>query len=802
MSEEKSTTSTFWKLINEKSIIIPKLQRDYAQGREKNRAIEQIRTSLIAEIFRAVTEDNPLVLNFIFGTQNNGEFNPIDGQQRLTTLFLFYWYIFARTGDVSGLKQLENFSYETRYTSMRFCKNICKINDCIKDLDFSEETISNQIKTFSWFTGNFKIDPTIKSMLVVLDEFHNKFKDVADVDSIREKLLRDDCPVSFLWLEIPNSLQTSDLYIKMNARGKLLSDFEIFKAKLQDSGILERLLEQTESGTTEQDKAKFISKYNNEYAEFFYKFFKKNYDNAMMSFIKEMLRDSYLIAASRCGIGQKKYRSEYENINSMTGSVLFRYIEKGGAERPEFMEYNEQLKDAFLDGLKRADNLLKKFNPMEPPLSFVIDDTPRKKYFNEEDLFKGNYDENRYRGSRGDIARYSLYSFLYKFWIPVETQEKRAYNMWKRIVYNITHVNNSDFKNAEDTCETFSYMEYIVNNIESYDEMSVLKAVAEIDKKIPQRISNQMREEIDKATLIIQDLSWKDEILDAENYFADGNIGFILYCSKTNSGYNKTLFKKYLQYLKMLFDEEKGLKKEVDRSKFEKAMLCMEDTTDDFTGHLLRQKNSTTSWGFLWRDSKHQYYQYYKDLMKEDTKKHILKELIDKLISTDIHTPSDIDEKLTGIVANVEESKFNKPESKWKLAFIKNNLFDAKLNESFDFKNCINIGPNYEILMLEETTERSWSSELYTFLLYQKLLGLELSRIDIKLHLDKTGELKDENGYPKRYIEIDNGSTKIGYDYDAGNPEQPYWFNKAGEKIDYLSEEEVVQKLQKYNVNS
>ncbi len=797
MSEEKSTTSTFWKLINKKSIIIPKLQRDYAQGREKNRAIEQIRTSLIAEIFRAVTEDNPLVLNFIFGTQNNGEFNPIDGQQRLTTLFLFHWYIFARTGDVSGLKQLENFSYETRNTSMRFCKNICKINDYIKDLDFFEETISNQIKNFPWFTGNFKIDPTIKSMLVVLDEFHNKFKDVADVDSIRDKLLRDDCPVSFLWLEIPNSLQTSDLYIKMNARGKLLSDFEIFKAKLQKSGILTRLLEQIGSGTTEQDKVRFISKYNNEYAEFFYKFFGKDYDNAMMSFIKEMLRDSYLKEVVANQVAEKKYRPEYENINSMTGSVLFRYIEKGGAERSEFMEYKEQLKDAFVEGLKRADDLLEKFSPLEEPFTFKIDTTSKQVNFSEINLFRNNYyTEERTSKYRDDLIRYSLYSFLYRFGIPTIHGEEVAYSMWRRIIDNVTF--NSDFKNIEDVCKTFYFVESVIEKIKSYDEISILQAVSNIDiSKVPQSISYQMKEEITKAKLIIQDASWKVEILDAENYFRDGEIGFILYCSETNPGHDKALFQKYLKYLKMLFDKEKELKKEVDKSKFEKAMLCMKDTTDDFTGHLLGQNKSTTSWGFLCCNTRN----HYKELMKNVTdkkKKHILKELIDKLISTDIHTPSDIDEKLTDIIDNVDALQFN-DESKWKLAFIENNLFDANLNSDKNkFKNCINIGTKHEILMLKDTTERSWSSELYTFLLYQKLLDLKLSRIDIKLHLDKTGELKDENGYPKRYIEIDNGSTKIGYDYD--NPEQPYWFfNKAGD-INYFSEEGVIQELQKYNI--
>ena len=51
------TTHTFWKLIDSCSVIVPKLQRDYAQGREHDPAIEQIRNSLIDEIYSSLTEN-------------------------------------------------------------------------------------------------------------------------------------------------------------------------------------------------------------------------------------------------------------------------------------------------------------------------------------------------------------------------------------------------------------------------------------------------------------------------------------------------------------------------------------------------------------------------------------------------------------------------------------------------------------------------------------------------------------------------------------------------------------------------
>lgn len=98
------------------SISIPKLQREYVQGsNEKGR-------KLIVDIFDAITdtEERDLPLDLVFGgfTATCKAFKPVDGQQRLTTLFLLYLYIAKRENiDISSmLKKDENvkFSYDTR----------------------------------------------------------------------------------------------------------------------------------------------------------------------------------------------------------------------------------------------------------------------------------------------------------------------------------------------------------------------------------------------------------------------------------------------------------------------------------------------------------------------------------------------------------------------------------------------------------------------------------------------------------------------------------------------------------------
>ena len=117
---------TFWNLINDYKIIVPKIQRDYVQGRE-NKTVEKNREEFVKELIGSLAENKPMSLNFVYGTIHGDEFIPIDGQQRLTTLFLLHLYVFAKKGNAEAIKKLlDQFSYQTRYTTNRFLKKLAK----------------------------------------------------------------------------------------------------------------------------------------------------------------------------------------------------------------------------------------------------------------------------------------------------------------------------------------------------------------------------------------------------------------------------------------------------------------------------------------------------------------------------------------------------------------------------------------------------------------------------------------------------------------------------------------------------
>ena len=208
--------------VNLKKIIIPIIQRDYAQGRV-DPDINRVRDRFLSSLYDAIVAE-PITLDFVYGDiDENGVMTPLDGQQRLTTLFLLHWYA-ARKSSVSeeDCAFLSNFGYETRYSARYFCKELTRF------VPSFEGKLSEEIIDQAWFPLDWQKDPTISSMLVMLDAIDDRFKAVPD---LWEKLKGG--AITFYFLPIKGMGLTDELYIKMNSRGKPLTRFEHFKAELE-----------------------------------------------------------------------------------------------------------------------------------------------------------------------------------------------------------------------------------------------------------------------------------------------------------------------------------------------------------------------------------------------------------------------------------------------------------------------------------------------------------------------------------------------------------------------------------------
>lgn len=210
-------------------IEIPLIQRDYAQGRDMPK-VNYIRTRFVGALREALINDEPITLDFVYGEiDNNRTLIPLDGQQRLTTLFLLHWYI-ARHEGVSEdkLDFLTKFSYATRYSAREFCKHLVSPD---YQPDFNCSRLSDEIKDQSWMPHDWENDPTISAMLRMIDYIHSLFKKPGTNLWSR---LENGC-ISFYFLPIKQLGATDELYIKMNSRGKPLTEFENVKAEWEAS---------------------------------------------------------------------------------------------------------------------------------------------------------------------------------------------------------------------------------------------------------------------------------------------------------------------------------------------------------------------------------------------------------------------------------------------------------------------------------------------------------------------------------------------------------------------------------------
>lgn len=223
----KKQTYTFLELLQDFKVLIPIIQRDYAHGRDNAKA-KDVREGLIDSLWNVVNpkSDKELHLDFVYGRIDGACLIPFDGQQRLTTLFLFHRYLYEKEKgkgwEGSDVQQrLKKFSYATRPSARDFCEALCdnrilgdsKTPPCIDDISDAK-----------WFDVSWLDDPTVKSMIRVLKTIHEK----ASGDNNIERLNR----ITFTLADM-GKLNMGDMsYISMNSTGRPLTAWENFKASL------------------------------------------------------------------------------------------------------------------------------------------------------------------------------------------------------------------------------------------------------------------------------------------------------------------------------------------------------------------------------------------------------------------------------------------------------------------------------------------------------------------------------------------------------------------------------------------
>lgn len=514
---------TFFQLFKDKEyqIEVPIIQRDYAQGRKSK---EEVRNLFIDALYNYLLENKKhRDLDFVYGSLQNIDSNkvtkfiPLDGQQRLTTLFLLHWYLANKDDDFETFKSYlvtndkSNFSYKTRTSSSEFCdailNNEIDLNNLLEADKGKENSLSKTIQDSGWYYSSWESDPTIQSMLVMIDTIHYKFK---DTEGFYNRLVNEDNPViTFQFLNLEEFKLTDDLYIKMNARGKPLTPFENFKAKFEqliksttfkNAPNFKLVFNEVERKVTVQEY--FSHKIDTDWANLFwnYKNSKNVFDDKIMNLIKTKAITHYANLNEN-----KKVKYLIDRDEKLEGISFQKYTDLGGFSEKFILEFI-----SFLDLVTNGNEKVKK----------VLDN---KFYYDEDIIFEKTLNDN-FDNYNQRILFYGYSQYLLKW------KTKEGLFDWMRILHNLTE--NNIYNNEK---EFIRSIEGVSNVLRSSN--NIVEHFAE-NLKIDGFGALQGKEESIKAQLIKKE-NWRDLILETEQHaYFKGQIIFILYFSGIEDYYN------------------------------------------------------------------------------------------------------------------------------------------------------------------------------------------------------------------------------------------------------------------------
>ena len=293
-------------------IEIPVLQRAYAQGRTTNE-VTKVRQDFVDYLANHLATKEAVALDFVYGAikeENNKKiFIPLDGQQRLTTLWLLHWFLASKEGGdtIKTIKDLlKKFVYETRPAAESFCNYLLKEPIPTEEI----KNLKNYLSDREWFDETWHNDTTVEGMLIMLDTFSQNEQLLSP--KVTLDLLWDKEIISFYFLSIDKFGLTDELYIRMNARGEKLTDFEHFKSEFY----------KTIQGYTDVEKIK--DKMEKEWVESLWKYREKglyvtdtpflNY----LSFINRMLFHKNLKEEDKDENGYPKKESIPDNFLNLS----------------------------------------------------------------------------------------------------------------------------------------------------------------------------------------------------------------------------------------------------------------------------------------------------------------------------------------------------------------------------------------------------------------------------------------------------------------------------------------------------
>ena len=703
-------------------IVIPIIQRDYAQGRSHE---SEVRNNFLTALKEYLLDPNQEEhdLDFVYGNKNkDDEFIPLDGQQRLTTLFLLHYYLAIHDDRYDSFRNLfvangkhSRFIYQTRRSATDFCNAL--VNNPLKKEQLSR--ISEVIKDEClWFSQSWENDPTVKAMLIMLDTMDSYF---GNTQGLYDRLTDPQHPaVTFRILFMEESGLNDDLYIKMNSRGLELTTFENVKARILQILKKEKnrryQLQRSAGASIEEVSAKdyFAHNIDNNWADLFWVYRKtrshKTIDGnsyTVPDIDTPLLNFMATIALNNNATNDTHVTNDdMVNYNKLTWS-FFSKLKCGNLkeshEDVDFYLHLTDIFDVFYHNADLSDSETKGIhNPLEGKSSFDI-----RSVF-EKFISKG-YNDAAYREH---IQFYAYYEYMLKHGQNCNTDDLAQ---WMRIVTNLAK--NTIYNRPDDFERAMKSIRWLLENNVS----GILNLLAGNEAKRSEGfLPSQFKEECIKAALMLRPdgKEWEKRILNAEGHqYLDGQIISLLHFCGVEEYYDThqqrcdwdstcnylDAFDKYLRLIKLVFDD-KGLRTELDddRQLFRRALLTYGDYSIAY-GYNRWSLGVNNSRYFGWK----RMLCADEDFLKGS--RDIFKQLIDDIPSDrplEEHLQHRIDSQTA--IFNDWASLLIGQLSLWK-DFSKTEYFISSDNSKED------------ILLLSASTRRGWYSEIRTLYLHNQL---------------------------------------------------------------------------------
>ena len=466
-----STKYDLEKFLRDYKVEIPAIQRDYAFGRKE---ATSKRENFIKILNKAMSKDS-IHLDFIYGKEENNKLLLLDGQQRVTTLWLIAVYLAKRT---SGSPEwLNNFTYNTRTSSREFCQALIKNDWNPTELDADHKRFST-----IWFYNSWKFDPTISGMVSTLQTIDDIFSETPELK------LSDLQQITFSFLEIENLGQPEELYLKMNSRGKALTSFENFKANL---------LEQCKVNNWFEDgKLQVISrKFDTTWTDIFWKNHSKEHeiDDIYLAFLTRFFLNEWIVN----GVNPKIPVKEIEKSEEFQSMYSYN----------EFTDFSVMNKMITKNSIEKLESILDNYSDEN-----ISDYLP--KYQNAFDYIPTYTKDGISRLTQANrVIFMAISNYLSKSKI-----EKNSFKRWLRVTSNI--VNNASIENNVSMIGALR----LINELSDHSQniMEFLSKNPAIKSSVAE---DQLNEEKQKAQRVVLNPNTELSIHEAEDCdFFSGRI--------------------------------------------------------------------------------------------------------------------------------------------------------------------------------------------------------------------------------------------------------------------------------------